>query len=323
MSSQHDLTVFHKASCPGQVTVEEGPCLGSLSCCSINPSPQVNPKGGACLWRMARCLSSIRVESENILILESVGLKHCGFIFCPVCLLTYTRLPLTLICQWGSSVNGPSFILYSEILVFLRPPHVDKWFRTCSSSSETQQARLLLTDVCLWCLVSKFCICYKSDLFLSLWSQLDVMITLVLPDRALDSTDSSLWQIFTPARLDPAVLGSGSSLCPGWSGSFDTELPRFISMFVSVAFMHISKLVLVVLFQFWFCGLKFRTSDPVTFCSVQLTHEAWCRNPVQSLTMATRGTSCDLSLNGWISVSDVWLTARLICSAIISILRSL
>lgn len=133
---------------------------------------------------------------------------------------------------------------------------------------------------------------------------------------------------FHTGPFGPAVLGSGSSLCPGWSGSFDTELPRFVSTFVSVAFMQISKLVFVVadsvvLFQFWFCGLKFRTSDPVTFCHVQLTREAWCRNPVKSLTMATRGTSCDLSLNGWISVSDVWLTARLICSAIISILRSL
>ena len=152
---------------------------------------------------MERRCCSVRVESENSPRPESEGLKHCGFFLCPVRLLTYTRMSHTLLYHWGSSVNGPSFILCCEILVFLRPPQVETWFRTNSSSSKTRRDYLLLT------------------------------------------------------------------------GRLLTELPCFVSTFVSVAFMQIFKLVFVVvdsvfLFQFW----KFRTPDPVTFCRVQSTREA-------------------------------------------------
>ena len=111
-------------------------CLGSLSCCSMNPSPprsnqrveHVSEERALLLLRQGG-VSSVQ-ESENSPRCESsssmfqCGFKHCGIILSAVCLLTYTPLLLTLIYHWDSSVNRLFFIIHCEILVFLRPPQV-------------------------------------------------------------------------------------------------------------------------------------------------------------------------------------------------------
>ena len=132
-------------------------CLGSLSCCSMNPSP---PRSNQRVEHVSEervvlllgqgGVSSVQ-ESENSPRHESsssmfqFGFKHCSIILSAVCLLTYISLLVTLIYHWDSSVNrllSSSTVKFWYFLTHLKclslfPP--EKWVRNCCISSETLQ----------------------------------------------------------------------------------------------------------------------------------------------------------------------------------------
>ena len=105
-------------------------CLGSLSCSSMNSSPQrFKPEGGACLWRVEWCFY-----------LVSLDLKHCGIILSPVYLPIHTLMLLVQISNLDSLANT----MFSQSLVCLITPLVfsplsptETWFTNCCLSSET------------------------------------------------------------------------------------------------------------------------------------------------------------------------------------------
>ena len=134
-------------------------------------STQIKPEGGASLWRMEWCFSSVRVESENIF-------QHRVSLWChSVRLLTHSLLLLTLIHRWDSSVKTSEST--SGVCPGFPP---EKWFRNRSSSSETLQDTLLIDSLVHFVI---FC----SQQHLMYWS-CDGVVTWAMPVCAVDTNVS-------------------------------------------------------------------------------------------------------------------------------------
>ena len=108
------------------------------------------PEGGACIWRMEWCFSSVRVESENLFLYQD-SLRYHSLPWSPPYIhlsVTDANLSLWFISKYFIRLPLWSSVFFWANFNCLLLSSPENRFRSCSLSKDTLQERFLWQDDC-------------------------------------------------------------------------------------------------------------------------------------------------------------------------------